>query len=207
MGLVKQKVLQFAERGKPNVERDYAELVAALEFTDAADRRQAARDIVHFPDASTALVGRLQCEEDVAVREIILNSLVSLSDPLAVSGLVDCLRSENAALRNEAIEAFKQLGNKVDPILQSLLSDPDPDVRIFVVNILDSAQHSEAESWLIKVIEEDSNVNVCATAVDLLCGMGTDAAIGPLVRLKGRFASESYIQFAADLALKRIGEA
>jgi HEAT repeat protein len=206
MGLVKQNVLQFAERGKPKVERDCDELAATLEVTDAAERRQAARDIVHCPDASRALVDRLKCEEDVAVREIILNSLVSLSDPLAVSGLVDCLRSENAALRNEAIEAFKQLGNKVDLVLQSLLLDPDPDVRIFVVNILDSSRHSEAESWLIKVIDEDSNVNVCATAVDLLCGVGTDAAIGPLIRLKARFASEAYIQFATDLALKRIGE-
>jgi tRNA A37 threonylcarbamoyladenosine synthetase subunit TsaC/SUA5/YrdC len=49
-------------------------------------------------------------------------------------------------------------------------------------------------------------VNVCATAVDLLCEVGTEAAIDPLVRLKARFASEPYIQFAADLALKRIRE-
>lgn len=207
MGLVRQKVLQFAERGNPKVERDCGELVAVLEEADAAGRRQAARDIVHCPDAATALVSRLKREEDGAVREIILNSLVRLNDPLAVSGLVDCLRSEDAALRNEVIEAFKQLGNKVDPVLQSLLSDPDPDMRIFVVNILDSARHSQAESWLIKVIEQDSHVNVCATAVDLLCGVGTEASAGPLVLLKARFASEAYIQFAADLALKRIREA
>jgi HEAT repeat protein len=207
MGLVKQKVLQFAERGNPKVERDCGELVAALEEADAAGRRQAARDIVQCPDAAAELVSRLKREEDGAVREIVLNSLVRLNDPLAVSGLVDCLRSEDAALRNEVIEAFKQLGNKVDPVLHSLLSDPDPDVRIFVVNILDSARHSEAESWLIKVIEQDSHVNVCATAVDLLCGVGTEASVDPLVRLKARFASEAYIQFAADLALKRIREA
>ena len=207
MGLVKQKVIQLAERGKPNVERDRSELVAALEDADAAGRRQAARDLVQFPDAAKALVSHLKREEDGAVREIILNSLVRMNDPLAISGLVNCLRSEDAALRNETIETFKQLGNEVDPILQSLLADPDPDVRIFVVNILDSARHSEAESWLIKVIEEDSHVNVCATAVDLLCGVGTEVAIDPLVRLKARFASEAYIQFAVDLALKRIREA
>jgi len=42
--------------------------------------------------------------------------------------------------------------------------------------------------------------------VDLLCEVGTEAAIDSLVRLKARFAAEAYIQFAADLALKRIGE-
>jgi len=42
--------------------------------------------------------------------------------------------------------------------------------------------------------------------VDLLCGAATEASVDALVRLKARFASEAYIQFAADLALKRIRE-
>jgi HEAT repeat protein len=206
MGLVKQKVVQLAERAEARLEPDCRELATALESADAAGRRMAARDMALCPGAGTALVSRLHREADGAVREIILNTLVGLNDQEAVSGLVDCLRSEDAALRNETIEAFKHLGNKVDPILHSLLSDPDPDVRIFVVNILDSSRHAEAESWLIKVIEEDPHVNVCATAVDLLCGVGTEAAIEPLLRLKARFPSEDYIQFASDLALKRIRE-
>jgi tRNA A37 threonylcarbamoyladenosine synthetase subunit TsaC/SUA5/YrdC len=49
-------------------------------------------------------------------------------------------------------------------------------------------------------------VNVCATAVDLLCEVGAKASMDPLFRLKTRFAHEPYIQFAADLALKRIRE-
>jgi hypothetical protein len=68
----------------------------------------------------------------------------------------------------------------VVPVLRSLLADPDPDVRIFVVNILDSERHPEVESWLIEVIETRSHVNVCATAVDLLCEVGTEAAIDRL---------------------------
>jgi HEAT repeat protein len=185
---------------------DCYELAVTLESADAAGRRQAAREMARCPGAGAALVSRLRREPEGSVREIILNTLVGLNDQEAVSGLVDCLRSEDAALRNETIEAFKHLGNRVDPILHSLLSDPDPDVRIFVVNILDSAHHAEAETWLIKVIEEDPHVNVCATAVDLLCGVGTEAAIDPLLRLKARFPSEDYIQFASGLALKRIRE-
>ena len=152
------------------------------------------------------LVSRLKCEEDTAVREAILNSLLQLHDPSVGSGLADCLRSEDVALRNEVIEAFKQLGGEVAPVLRSLLSDPDPDVRIFVVNILNSERHPDVEQWLIEVIERDTHVNVCATAVDLLCEVGTEAAIDPLLRLKARFAHEAYIQFAADLALRRIRE-
>ena len=109
-------------------------------------------------------------------------------------------------MRNEAIETFKQMGSEADPILHSLLADPDPDVRIFVVNTLDSERRPEAEIWLIEVIEHDSHVNVCAAALDLLCEVASEASVDPLIRLKARFASEPYIQFAADLALKRIRE-
>ena len=206
MGLVRQKTVCIDERSKPAPERDRTQILAALENADAAGRRQAARDIVQCPDAARALVSCLKREPDRAVREIILTTLTRLNDPLAINGLVDCLRSEDVALRNEVIELFKQLGNEVDPVLQSLLADPDPDVRIFVVNILDSERHSEPERWLIKVIEEDPHVNVCATAVDLLCEVGTEASTESLIKLKARFQSEPYIQFAADLALKRIAE-
>jgi HEAT repeat protein len=206
MGLVKQKSIQLAKRTKLKPERNFGKLLAALEGSDVSGRRQAARDIAHCPNAVAALVSRLKREEDVAVREVILNALIRLNDPSAVSGLVDCLRSENTALRNETIETFKQLGHEVDLILQSLLADPDPDIRIFAVNILESQRHSEAESWLIKVIEEDAHVNVCATAVDLLCEIGTQASSDSLVRIKARFAPEPYIQFACNLALKRIRE-
>jgi HEAT repeat protein len=206
MALVKRKATQPAGAGRPKQQRNCAELAAALVDADAAVRRQAARDIIPCLHAATELVSRLKCEQDAAVREVILNSLVHLNDASAVSGLADCLRSEDAALRNVVIESFKRLGDDVAPILRTLLADPDPDVRIFVVNILDSERHPEVESLLIDVIERDAHVNVCATAVDLLCEVGTEAAIDPLLRLKARFHSESYIQFAADLALKRIRE-
>lgn len=207
MGLVKHKIVELVARGKAEPERDYEQLLASLDDADAALRRQSAREIAHWPQGGAALVGHLKREEDPAVREAILNALVRSKDALIVDGLVDCLRSDNAALRNEIIETFKQLGPEVDPILASLLADPDPDLRIFAVNILESQRHPEAESWLIEVIEADSHVNVCATAVDLLCEVGTEASSDSLARLKARFASEPYIQFASDLALKRIREA
>jgi HEAT repeat protein len=206
MALVKRKASETVEPGRPKLARNREELAAALESGDASARREAAREIVPCLHAGKALLSRLKREQDASVREAIFNSLVRLNDKSAVSGLADCLRSEDAALRNEAIETFKQLGSEVAPVLQTLLADPYPDVRILVVNILDSQRHPEAEIWLIDVIERDAHVNVCATAVDLLCEVGTEEAIDPLLRLKARFRSEPYIQFAADLALKRIRE-
>lgn len=206
MGLVKGKSAETVAKADPIDVRSCEELAAALEDSDATVRRHAARKIGACHDAGTALLSRLKREDNTAVREAILSSLLRLHDPSVGSGLADCLRSEDAALRNDVIEAFKQMGDEVSSILRSLLSDSDPDVRIFAVNILNSEHHPDVEQWLIDVIERDAHVNVCATAVDLLCEVGTEAAIDPLLHLKAHFAQESYIQFAADLALKRIRE-
>jgi HEAT repeat protein len=206
MGLVKGKTVRSTKKAEPVEPQNREKLVAELEDSDATVRRHAAQKITPYLDAATALISRLKREENTAVREAILNSLLRLHDSSIGIGLADCLRSEDVALRNDVIEAFKQLGNDATPILHSLLTDPDPDVRIFAVNILNSEHYPDAEQWLIEVIEQDEHVNVCASVVDLLCEIGTEVAIDPLLHLKARFAHEAYIQFAADLALKRIRE-
>jgi HEAT repeat protein len=206
MGLIKGKAIGTADMAEPEEHLNFEELAVELEDSDATVRRHAAQKITSCLGAATVLVSRLKREKNTAAREAILNSLLRLHDPSIGSGLADFLRSEDAALRNDVIEAFKQLGDEVSPILRSLLADPDPDVRIFVVNILNSERHPDVERWLLEVIERDTHVNVCATAVDLLCEVGTEAAIDPLLHLKARFVHEAYIQFAVDLALKRIRE-
>ncbi len=204
MAFIKKHTVEPVAADERKQARDCASLVAELENADPKARRWAARDLTDCSDASAMLVNRLQRENDVSVREVILTALTALGDEIAVAGLVDCLRSEDAGLRNEAIEAMKQLPDEVALIMRALLADTSPDVRIFAVNILESLRHPEVESWLISVIEEDSQLNVCATAVDLLGEVGSAAAQAPLLRLKARYADEPYIQFAADLALQRI---
>ena len=211
MALVKGRSAQLAGTTMSR-QSSCAELGVELESADAVVRRHAAKEILRCPNAGAALVRRLKCEPEVAVRAAILTALIRLDDPAATAGLADCLRSEDVALRNEAIEALRELASSGDragavpPVLASLLADPDPDVRIFAVNVMESVTQPEVERWLIEVTENDSHVNVCAAAVDLLCEVGTEAALGPIIRLKARFASQPYIQFAADLALKRIRE-
>jgi len=206
MAFVKLKSTQPVVNDERKQPRDCANLEVELENPNPATRRWAARDLTDCPEASAALVSRLEREDDISVREVILSTLTSLGDEVAVAGLVTCLRSEEAALRNEAIEAMKQLPDEVAPIMLGLLADNDPDIRIFAVNILESLRHPEVEFWLIGVIDNDPYLNVCATAVDLLGEVGSSAAKEALLRLKARFPEEPYIQFASDLALKRINE-
>ena len=207
MAFIRKKDSETVAQEDRKQTRECPDLLLSLEDDSATVRRWAARDLIHCPGAADALVNRLKRETELSVREVILTTLTLLGDATAVHGLVDCLRSEDAALRNEAVEAMKQLPDEVAPIMQALLTDADPDVRIFTVNILESLRHPEVEAWLIEVITSDPHINVCATAVDLLSEVGTTAALQALAALKARFAQEPYIQFAANLALRRIAQA
>lgn len=201
----KQHCSAVTEDGRSR-QRACSDLLASLEDANPTARRWAARDLINCTDVAAPLIAHLQREADASVREVILTTIIRLGDLASVSGLVVFLRSEEVALRNEVIDAMKQLPDEVAPIMQGLLGDADPDVRIFAVNILESLRHPAVEGWLIEVIESEGHVNVCAAAVDLLSEVGSQAAVAALGRCKLRFSNEPYIQFAADLALKRIRE-
>ena len=206
MAFIRQNSAELVSSDERKNAREFADLVAGLEDPNPSCRRWAARDLVDCPDATAALVARLPLEQDLTVREVIFSTLVKLGDPAAIDQLEKCLRSDDASLRNEAVEAMKQLPDEVAPIMSDLLKDPDPDTRIFAVNILESFRHPDVVDWLIEVIANDPHVNVCGTAVDLLSEFGTSDAAEALVALKARFPEEPYIQFCADLALRRIRE-
>ncbi|MBK1693195.1 PBS lyase [Chromatium weissei] len=184
--------------------RDQAGLLIALADSNPLVRRWAARDLLTYSNVSAALVERLLIETEPSVIEVILTTLTRIGDECAIEGLIRCLRTENAMLRNAAIEAMKLLPDEIAPFISHLLNDPDPDVRIFTVDVLESLRHPQVESWLIRVITEDAHLNVCGAAVDLLGEVGSECARPALLALKQRFPEEPYIQFAADLALTRI---
>jgi HEAT repeat protein len=207
MTLVRKPALKRADIQSRTDVRDFEGLKAKLGDPNPTARRWSARDLAAYPAASAALLDLVRSEEDVSVREVALSSLTQIGDETAVAGLVDCLRSEDARLRNEAIEAMKALPERVAPLMRGLLLDPDPDVRILAINVLESLRHPDVELWLISVIDSETVVQVCGAAVDLLTETGTQRSRDSLLRLMERFPDEPYIQFAAGLALKRIAAA
>ena len=198
-----EKVKEIKEERR-KIQRDFEGLITQLSSKNPMERRWAARDLADYKEASKHLVKQLMKEEDISVREVIISSLLRIKDEVAIEGLIECLRSDDAHLRNSAIEALKEIPEKVGPYIEKLLQDKDPDVRIFTINILASLRHPKVIKWLIEVIEKDENVNVCATALDLLAEVGTEEAIPAIKKVKERFKNEPYIQFASDIALKRI---
>jgi HEAT repeat protein len=191
--------------------RDYARdlpgLVAQLGDADPSVRRWAARDLAAHPKAAAALCARLADESDASVRAVLFSSVTHLGGSDVVQAMVQLLRSEDAGLRNGAIEVLASLPDAVAPHIDRLLHDADGDVRIFTVNLLGDLRHPKVPQWLSQVLEHDPAVNVVGAALEVLSEVGLPETLPALHAAKKRFAGDDYIGFAVDLAVGRIESA
>lgn len=184
--------------------RDFAGLTQQLASPDPVQRRHAARDLAQTPQASPVLGQALARETDPSVRQALFTSLGTLASDAAVQALIPLLRSEDAGLRNGAIETLSSMPDVVAPSIQHLLRDPDPDVRLFTVNLLGDLRHDEVNSWLCQVLRQDSEVNVVAAAIEVLAETGSSTERAALLDARQRFADDPFIGFAIQVALERI---
>lgn len=192
---------EVVEREHP---RDLAGLCAQLREGDLDQRRWAARDLVGLPAAGAALGEQLLREAEPSVREAIFTTLKAHASEAAAAALLPLLRSEDAVLRNGAIEALSGMPQAVAPKVAGLLRDQDPDVRIFTVNLLGDLQHPQVPQWLAQVLAHEAAVNVVAAAIEVLAEVGGPEHLGALQEAKRRFADDPFIAFAADMAAQRI---
>ena len=184
--------------------RDAEGLAAQLQDPDPSVRRWAVRDLGHLEHMSALLCEHLPREPDHAVREMIFTTLGREGGPVVAAGLVPLLRSEDASLRNSAIELLSGMPEVMGPHIEQLLSDPDADVRIFTLNVLNELKHPEVLRWVGQVLAHDPHINVVAAALEVLAESGTPAALPAIEQARLRFPDDPFIAFAADLAQQRI---
>jgi HEAT repeat protein len=181
-------------------------LVRQLSGPDVEERRHAARNLANRPDAAAVLVSRLAQETEPDVREAIATSLSAIGGREAVEGLIPYLSSDDAALRNTAIEILQHLPADVASHVDGLLANPDPDLRIFAVNIIEALSHPRLETWLSDILRNDPHVNVVGAALNLLSEIATAAVLPAVEQARQRFAGEPYIDFACRAVEKRARE-
>jgi len=186
--------------------RDYAGLIKQLASEDFTERRWAARDLAFFKLSVQDLLDALMFEDQQPVREAIFDSLGKIKGEEVVAGLIPVLRSEEAAMRNGAIEILQLMPDTVALHIIELLNDQDSDVRIFAIDILQVLAHPQTPVWLLSVLKDETHVNVVATAVDRLSEVGTPEMLNDLDAIKIKFPNEPYLAFAVDTAIKRIRE-
>jgi HEAT repeat protein len=184
--------------------RDLPGLLAQLSEGNAEQRRWAARDLAHHETAAAALGAHLATERDTSVREAVFISLATIANDAAAGALLPLLRSEDAALRNGAIESLAGMPQAVEPCIAALLADPDADVRLFSVNLLGELRHAQVLPWLLLVLRQESEVNVVAAAIEVLAEVGEPAHVPALKAAHQRFAGDAFIGFATEMAIERI---
>ncbi len=206
MGFVKsdtQEVVGSTEHRR-EYSRDPEGMLQQLRDPDPARRRWAARDLGEFPEYVSHLVDALENEDDETVRQAIFDSLARIGGDEVAELLLPFLRSEDAQLRNGAVEVLTELPDATAPRMEKLLHDPDPDIRIFALDILRVLPHPKSPDWIAQILATDDHVNVIAVAVDRAADVGTPAMVELLEEVGQRFADEPYIQFAIRTALERI---
>jgi HEAT repeat protein len=205
MGLKKTSEAVGLRRIEP---RDYARdgqgLLEQLRDPDVSIRRWAARDLVDHPTLARSLCDHLAQESDGSVREVMFTTLGQIGGLLVVQGLLPLLRSEDANLRNGAIETLAGMPSDVGPSVDHLLMDGDVDVRIFTVNLLGDLRHPRLSEWLAQVLKDDAHVNVVAAALEVAAEIGGGPLLPAVKTARSRFADDPFIGFAADLAQQRI---
>jgi HEAT repeat protein len=205
MPLTKRQAVYVAEAVEHSTQPpDRDALIAQLGHAAPDLRRQAARELMVYPEAIPHLCARLSHESVPSVRESILLTLIRFENEEVVQGLLPLLSSEDAGLRNSAVEALQHMPDAVAPYMEVLLHDANSDVRIFAVDVLQMLRHPHSPAWLHRIIAEDPHVNVCAAAVDRLAEIGTPDMIPALEALATRFPEEPFMAFAVVTAIERI---
>jgi HEAT repeat protein len=179
-------------------------LLAALRSgTTEVERREAALDLAAIPETADALGAALTAEPAARVREAIITALLGIGTPAAATVLAGVLGSEDTALRNDAVEALRELGPATMAPIERLLDSPVADIRMFAVSVLNGLRHSHAAMLLQHVLETDQEINVGLAAVEVLVEVGGPESLPALQAFAARFPDEPFVRMAVDLACRR----
>jgi HEAT repeat protein len=188
----------------PAPSTDAADVLKALTSANSDERLTAARAAATVSGGIEALATALRIESDARVREAIFTSLARIGSSESVSAIVPLVRSDDASVRTGALDALRVMASAARVHLQTLLIDPDADVRLLSCEIARGLPSEEASQILSDLLTRESEINVCAAAVEVLAEVGTAHALPCLLRCEERFRDTPFLAFAVKIAKDRI---
>ena len=168
------------------------------------ERWEAARSASSVPDSPALIARALAQERNPRVREAMFTSLALIGSPAAIEVAITHLRSDDAHVRTEALDALRAMKAATAPYLSALLGDADGDVRILACEIARGLPGREASALLAALVERETDANVCAAAVEVLAEIGTAEALPALERCAARFQATPFLLFSITTAADRI---
>lgn len=149
-------------------------------------------------EAALALAAHLPAEVEISVREAAFLAFTRLggAETAAVVGVF--LRSDDAALRNGAVETLKRLGDAAMDVVDRLMRDPDPDVRLLSLEAMRNWPAYNACPRLEFLLTQEEHINVCGVALDIAMATGDASLLPALNACRQRFAGQFFLEFAID---------
>ena len=182
-----------------------SELEIALKLLSSEDPEEI-REGAHiagsqgYEEAVPLLVTRVS-SDNIGVQEAVERALYKIGGPEVVHAMIPLLRSDEAPVRNTAMELLRRLGSCDVESLTALLKDEDVDVRIFISDILGSVGSSLAIGPLSHALLQDPEVNVRYQAA---VSLGELALPEAAISLNKTLHDEEWVQFAVIEALTKI---
>ncbi|MBF0482203.1 MAG: HEAT repeat domain-containing protein [Desulfovibrionaceae bacterium] len=179
-----QAIIADLQSPQPHVQREAARSAGELRLAEA---------LPHLARLIESANLGVQEAADYALRKIGGKEVVAAVSPL--------LRSDDAPVRNIAMDILREVGSQDFPALVDLLHDQDADIRIFTADILGSSRNVMAVAPLCEALLKDPEVNVRYQAAVSLGELARREAAKCLNKALG---DEEWVQFAVIEALAKI---
>ncbi len=178
------------------------EIMRLLQSENSEDIREGAYGAGETKDPSciSLLAGHLQ-SQNLGVQEAADLALRHIGGAETVRAVSPLLRSDEAPVRNLAMDILREVGGEDIQTLTELLRDNDPDIRIFISDILGSAGSTMAVEPLCNALLKDPEVNVRYQAAVSLGTLGQHQAAPCLNKALN---DEEWVQFAVIESLIKI---
>ncbi len=148
------------------------------------------------------LLAELLQTNHLGIQEAADSSLRKIGGKETVQAVLPLLRSDDAPVRNLSMDILREVGSQDMTSLVTLIHDEDPEIRIFVADILGSTGNVLAVEPLCEALLKDPEVNVRYQAAVSLGELGKEEA-SPC--LNKAIDDEEWVQYSVIEALTKIG--
>lgn len=151
---------------------------------------------------AVAVLAELLQMNHLGIQEAADSSLRKIGGTETVQAVLPLLRSDDAPVRNLSMDILREVGGHDIMSLITLIHDEDPDIRIFMADILGSSASLLAVEPLCEALLKDPEVNVRYQAAVSLGELGMSEAAPCLNKA---INDEEWVQYSVIEALTKIG--
>ncbi|WP_304407707.1 HEAT repeat domain-containing protein [uncultured Desulfovibrio sp.] len=140
---------------------------------------------------------------NIGVQEAAEYGLRKIRGPRAIEALLPLLASDEAPVRNVAMDILREIGVDAIDAMQPYLRGDDADQRIFITDILGYCRSHKSALLLGEALLKDPEVNVRYQAAVSLGNLAFPESVGSLCQA---MHDEEWVQFAVVEALAKIND-